>query len=39
VRVRRLARDDFSWADAIPELAGTGPVVGESRGPDRDRVA
>jgi hypothetical protein len=23
VRVRRLARDDFSWADAIPELVAT----------------
>jgi dolichol-phosphate mannosyltransferase len=24
VRVRRLARDDFSWADAIPELVAGG---------------
>ena len=23
VRVRRLTRDDFSWADAIPELVAT----------------
>jgi hypothetical protein len=32
VRVRRLARDDFSWADAIPPLLnghnGSGPGGG-----------